>query len=685
MVQIGNYCLFIAAILTAWSVVSSVLGITSRSRNLIVSSERASLSSFILLSTSSAALVHGFVTDNFSLEYVSHYSSIHQSLLYKLGAFWGGQAGSLLLWAWTLSLFAVIIILQNRKKNRILMPHVTALTMAIQFFFLILLIFVNNPFKLIPPPPDGVGLNPQLLNPYMLIHPPTLYIGYVGFTIPFAFAVAALITKKTDEAWIITTRRWTIFSWFFLGVGILLGSYWAYIELGWGGYWAWDPVENASLMPWLTGTAFLHSIMIQEKRRMLKVWNMLLIILTFSLCIFGTFITRSGIISSVHAFAESNIGSFFAVFLAIAFIAPLIVVISRLRFLKGEHELYSILSKESMFMFNNLILIGMTCTIFILTTFPLFSESLTGNKVTIGPPVYNQVNVPWGLVLLLLIGICPLISWRKASLANVRRNFLIPGILFILSFILLLLAGIHKMYPLIAFSLSIFVSSTIIIDFSREIRARKRSSQDKPRFSLLKIIAGNKRKYGGSIVHLGVVLVFIGMTGSSSFQQEKTQTLAPGEKMNVGIYSLRFASFNQKQYPERFNVTLDLLASLAGREKGIVRTELNDYPRFGVATEVGIVRELFPLSLTELRRIGEDLYVIPMGFDPKTATASFKVYRNPLINFLWLGGIMLFAGALITMLPDEEQKRQIEAVFDAEEKMIKEGQKKQKSKEETKK
>ncbi len=678
MVQIGNYCLFIAAILTAWSVISSVLGIISRSRNLIVSSERASISSFLLLSISSAALIHGFVTDNFAIEYVSHYSSIHQSLLYKLGAFWGGQAGSLLLWAWTLSLFALIVILQNRKKNRLLMPHVTALTMATQFFFLILLIFTNNPFKLIPPPLDGVGLNPQLLNPYMLIHPPTLYIGYVGFTIPFAFAIAALITKKTDESWIITTRRWTIFSWFFLGVGILLGSYWAYIELGWGGYWAWDPVENASLMPWLTGTAFLHSIMIQEKRRMLKVWNMLLIILTFSLCIFGTFITRSGIISSVHAFAESNIGSFFAVFLAIAFIAPLILLVSRLRFLKGEHELYSILSKESMFMFNNLILIGMACTIFILTTFPLFSESLTDNKVTIGPPVYNQVNVPWGLVLLLLIGICPLISWKKASLANVRRNFLIPGILFVLSCVLLLLAGIHEAYSLIAFALSVFVSSTIIIDFIRETRPRKGKLQRNPSSSPFRMIARNKRKYGGSIVHLGVVLVFIGMAGSSSYQEEKTQTLTPGERMDVGAYSLQFVSFNQKQYPERFNVTLDLSASLAGKEKGIVRTELNDYPRFGVATEVGIVKELFPVSLTELQRLGEDLYIIPMGFDPRTTTASFKVYRNPLINFLWLGGIILFTGALITMLPDRGQKQWIESILDAEEKMTAEGQKEKK-------
>ena len=656
MVQIGNYCLLIAAISTAWSVIASLLGDFSKSRNLLKSAETTCISAFILLAVSSIALIHGFVTDNFSIEYVSHYSSIHQPLLYKLGAFWGGQAGSLLLWAWMLSFFAFIIILQNRKKNQTLMPYVTATPMATQFFFLILLIFVNNPFKLIPPAPDGAGLNPQLLNPYMLIHPPTLYIGYVGFTIPFAFAIAALISKKTGEEWIITTRRWTLFSWFFLGIGIILGSYWAYIELGWGGYWAWDPVENASLMPWLTGTAFLHSIMLQEKRRMLKVWNMLLIILTFCLCIFGTFITRSGIISSVHAFAESNIGSFFAVFLAIAFIVPIMLLMFRLPSLKGEHELDSILSKESMFMFNNLILVGMSCTVLILTVFPLFSELFTGNKMTIGPPVYNQVNVPWGLVLLLLTGICPMIAWKKTSLANVRKNFLIPGILFILIFIALLILGMRKAYPLIAYSLSLFVLSTIVSEFYRGIIARRKTGKENLFALFVNMIARSKRQYSGYIVHIGIVFICAGIAGSSAYQKEKTQTLGLGESMNVSGYTLKFTTFKEKEYPERYNIVLNLSVSDGGKEKGMLKTELNDYPRFGVATEVGILRELFPTSVSDMQKLGEDLYVIPMGFDPGTSSASFKVYINPLINFLWIGGIILFAGALITLLPDRHRK-----------------------------
>ena len=663
MVHIGNFSLLFAAILTAWSVVASLLGAFSKSRNMLRSSENAGISSFALLTVSSIALVHGFITDNFSLEYVAHYSRTHQPLLYKIGAFWGGQSGSLLLWAWMLSLFAFVILLQNRNKNRALMPYVTVITMATQFFFLILLIFLNNPFKLIPAPSDGTGLNPQLLNPYMLIHPPTLYIGYVGFTIPFAFAIAALITKRTGEAWIISTRRWTIFSWFFLGIGIILGSYWAYIELGWGGYWAWDPVENASLMPWLTGTAFLHSVMIQEKRRMLKVWNMLLIIITFTLCIFGTFITRSGIISSVHAFAESNIGSFFSVFLAITFVGSLALLLFRLPHLKGEHELDSILSKESMFMFNNLILVGMCCTVFVLTVFPLFSESLTGNKITIGPPVYNQVNVPWGLVLLLLTGICPMIAWRKASFANMRKNFLIPGILFILTFGLLFVLGVRKIYPLIAYSLSMLVLPIILIEFYRGIRATRRSAERSFAQLVLKTIGRDRRRYGGYIVHIGIVLMFIGIAGSAAYQDEKTETIALGKSMHMGGYTMTFREFDEKQYPERYNITLHVAVAVDGRERGILKTELNDYPQFGVATEVGIRRILFPASMFDLIRLGEDLYVIPSGFDPKTGEASFKVYINPLINFLWIGGIILFGGALIILFPDRYQKERLEAAL----------------------
>lgn len=666
MVLIGYYCLVAAAIITAWSIASSCLGIISQSKNLIKGSRISAILSFLFISISSMALVQAFVSNNFSVEYVAHYSRISQPLLYKLGAFWGGQAGSLLLWAWILSIFGMIVLLQNRKKNQVLMPYVNAIIMCVQFFFLILLIFVNNPFKTIPSPGDGVGLNPQLLNPYMIIHPPTLYLGYVGFAIPFAFAIASLMTKRTGEAWIITTRKWTIFSWFFLGVGILLGSYWAYIELGWGGYWAWDPVENASLIPWFVGTAYLHSVMIQERKAMMKVWNMLLIILTFNLCIFGTFITRSGIISSVHAFAESNIGTFFIIFMGLTFTIPLVLLIMRLPHLKSEEQLHSIFSKESMFLFNNVILIGMAFTVFILTVFPIVAEWFTGKQTTIGPPVYNQVNIPWGLVLLLLAGICPLIAWKKTSLSNLRRNFLIPAIICMLFAIVLLLIGVREIYPLIAFVFSLFVLLTIVMESFKGVRSRQKSNQENPFLAFYRLISRNKRRYGGYIIHIGVVFIIAGIAGSSAYQSEKNQTLRLREGMEVGPYFVLFESYQEKQFPERFNVTFDFNVLNSGKDMGNLTAELNNYPRFGISTEVGIKRNFLTGILSNFKRLGEDLYIIPTGFDPQTREVSIKAYINPMINWLWIGGMTLILGSLVATFPDREVKERMKLAIKSE-------------------
>ncbi len=666
MVLIGYYCLVAAAILTAWSIAASYLGITSQSRNLIRTSNVSTIISFALITFSSLVLVSAFVRDDFSVEYISHYSRISQPILYKLGAFWGGQAGSLLLWVWILSIFSVIILLQNRNKNRILLPYINAIMMFIQLFFLILLIFVNNPFKTIPPQVDGVGLNPQLLNQYMLIHPPTLYIGYVGFAVPFAFAIASLITKKTGEAWIMTTRKWTIFSWFFLGVGILLGSYWAYIELGWGGYWAWDPVENASLIPWLVGTAYLHSVMIQERKGIMKVWNMILIILTFNLCIFGTFITRSGIISSVHAFAESNIGIFFIIFMGITFFVSLLLLIFRLSYLKTEEQLHSLFSKESMFLFNNVILIGMAFTIFLLTVFPIISEWFTERQTAIGPPVYNQVNIPWGLVLLLLVGICPLIAWKRTSFANIRKSFLIPAIISVVFVLFLFFMGARKIYPLVAWGFSLFVFLTIFKEFFKGTRSRQRLNQENIFLALFRLILKNKRRYGGYIIHIGIVLMFIGIAGSSAYQFGKEQALRLREGMEIGSYFFTFDRYEEKTYPERFNITFDFNVLNSGKDAGSIIAELNNYPRFGLSTEVGIKRNFLTGIFSNFKRLGEDLYIIPMGFDPQRRTVSIKAYINPMINWLWIGGIILIIGSLIATLPDREEKERIKQVLSSE-------------------
>jgi len=370
---IGHWALFLGLLGAAWSVVAALLGARIHGRGLQRSAERAVLATSGLIAVATGCLVAGFLADDFRLDYVYHYSSTSQPLPYKIGALWGGQAGSLLLWVLILSVMACVMVGTNQRKNRALMPWATAVVGATITFFLVLLNFIEPPFLTSVARPDGVGLNPQLKNYWMMIHPPCLYLGYVGFTIPFAFGISALVTRRTGDIWFRTTRRWTVFAWFFLGTGVLLGAYWAYIELGWGGYWAWDPVENASLMPWLTGTAFLHSVMIQERKGMLKVWNALLVILTFSLSIFGTFLTRSGIISSVHSFATSDIGPAFGVFLALVFFGSLVLLVSRLDNLRSEHRLESVLSRESSFLFNNLILVGMAATVLLLTTFPMFS------------------------------------------------------------------------------------------------------------------------------------------------------------------------------------------------------------------------------------------------------------------------------------------------------------------------
>ncbi len=413
MSTLGHFALFLALVCSAWAATAAWLSTISKGRGLQRSAERGVLAACGLIALAIFALEYGFVTNDFSLDAVYHYSSVNQPLPYKIGALWGGQAGSLLLWTFILSSMSSIVVLTNRNKSRAMMPWIIHVLAIVMTFFLVLNNFIASPFETGPLRADGVGLNPQLKNYWMMIHPPTLYLGYVGFTIPFAFGIAALVTRRTGDIWFRTTRRWTIFSWFFLGIGILMGSFWAYIELGWGGYWAWDPVENASLMPWLTGTAFLHSIILQEKKGMMKVWNMTLIILTFCLAIFGTFLTRSGIISSVHSFATSNIGPAFAWFLGITLFGSLILLVLRLDDLKSEARMESVLSREASFLFNNMMLVAIAATVLLLTTFPLISEAATGRKVTMGPPIFNLVNIPWALTLLFLVGVGPLIAWRR--------------------------------------------------------------------------------------------------------------------------------------------------------------------------------------------------------------------------------------------------------------------------------
>ena len=730
MSTIGHFALFLALSCAGWAAVASWLSTVSRAKGLQRSAERGLVAAFALVVLAVVALETGFVRNDFSLDAVYHYSSVSQPLPYKIGALWGGQAGSLLLWAFILSGMSTLVVATNRAKNRALMPWVVNVLGVVLTFFLILTNFIASPFATGPLRADGVGLNPQLKNYWMMIHPPTLYLGYVGFTIPFAFGIAALVSRRTSDVWFRTTRRWTIFAWFFLGTGILMGSYWAYIELGWGGYWAWDPVENASLMPWLTGTAFLHSVMIQEKKGMMKVWNMTLVILTFCLAIFGTFLTRSGIISSVHSFATSDIGPAFAWFLAFAFFGSLVMLVLRLDDLKSEARMESVLSREASFLFNNMMLVGIAATVLLLTTFPLISEAATGRKVTMGPPIFNLVNIPWALILLFLVGVGPLIAWRKATAENLRRNFTGPAIAGLWTLALMLVlegraaieaAGnlfrslfhlefggafdaLKTFYPPLCFGIAGFVLATVVVEFWRGTRARRHQYGETLAVAFARLVWRNKRRWGGYTVHVGFVVVCIGIAASSAYRKETIQVLAPKDVLKIDGYAMTYDGYRLEALDDYLSAVTEVSVWQDGRFVARLEAEQRFHPNMlfpelrsafveakalrGGDPEryTAAIRDLFTLinrleareqrevktpstevaihksfSLRAPQRFGEDFYVTPLGVDPMTGRANFRVFVNPLVNFLWFGGLVLVLGAGLCVLPDAGERKRLAA------------------------
>ncbi len=646
MNAIADGLLLFAFILAGYGAWAAFMGAYWRQAAMVRSAERTSVALLAVSSLIMAALVYAFVTHDFSLDYVAHYSSRTLPMFYTVAAVWAGQAGSLLLWAWLLALFGAMVVWQNRHKNRELLPYVVGVIQVTACFFFGLMVYATSPFApAIQPMADGLGLNPMLQNVGMVMHPPTLYLGYVAFVVPFAFAIAALITKRLDAQWIRTTRRWTLFAWLFLTLGNLFGAKWAYVELGWGGYWAWDPVENASLMPWLTGTAFLHSVMIQEKRDMLKIWNLVLIILTFALTIFGTFITRSGVISSVHSFGVSNIGPLFMGFLAVVLTVSLGLLWSRLPYLRSRNRLDALLSRESSFLFNNLFLVGMTFAIFWGTIFPLISEAVRGVKITVGPPFFNQVNVPIGLALLALTGICPLIAWRKASQRNLRRSFTIPLGAALVSAAGLYGYGIHSVYALLSFSLAVFVMVTIAMEFIRGAAARARISGRSAFNALWDLIRRNKRRYGGYIVHIGVVMVFVGITGSSAFQREQAASLAPGDSLRVGRYALRYQGLEDRSNEHAQIVAARIEVSRDGQPLTTLFPERQKHRNHDVVSEVAI-----------RQTPREDLYVILANFNAEQQ-AQLKALVIPLVSWIWIGGMVMILGTLVAMGPDYLKNR----------------------------
>ncbi|HZK49566.1 MAG TPA: heme lyase CcmF/NrfE family subunit [Thermoleophilia bacterium] len=658
MNQVGYTALLLGLMIAAYGVVAPLIGVRTGRREWIKSAENATYAFAGVAIVASAALFYALITRDFSNEYVASYTSRELSWFYTVSAFWAGNSGSMLLWVLLLGVFAAIAVYQNRHKNREILPYVISVLMVVGLFFTILLTTSagSNPFAVIPGggPANGEGLNPMLENPGMVIHPVTLYLGYVGFSIPFAFAMGALITKRLGDFWIRSTRRWTIIAWIFLTIGNIVGAWWAYVTLGWGGYWAWDPVENASFMPWLTGTAFLHSVMIQEKKDMLKVWNIILIILTFCLTIFGTFLTRSGVISSVHSFGQSSLGPFFIGFLGLILVFSLNLLFSRLDLLKSRNELDSFVSRESSFLLNNLILVGMAFTVLWGVLFPIISEAVTGNKVTVGPPFFDQVMAPIGLVLMFVTGICPLIAWRRATLANLGKNFMYPAAVGAIAAVLLVALGMRHVYAIISFSLSAFVLSAILVEFGRGAWVRREMSGENIVRALGSLVWRNKRRYGGYTVHVGVILLLVGVTGSYAFKQEASQNLNKGDTISVGAYSLTYDSMETYSTDEKQVGRATFSVKKDGKDVGVV------YP----IREYYFAKDQPWTRIDRISTLSRDVYVMMLDYSAETGEVNMQVDINPLVSWLWIGGIVMVLGGLLAIWPDRRDSLRLAARYE---------------------
>ena len=647
MNDIGAYALRCACVVALYAVSMALLGVRLGRQEMIRSAERATYGVFGLVSIAMLALLYALLTHDFHLRYVANVSNRAMPTFYVMAALWGWQEGSMLLWLWILALYSALVVAQHRFRSRALVPYMMATLMLTALLFLTMLIIAEDPFQRLPQAPrDGRGLNPLLQHPLMVLHPPMLYLGFVGLTIPFAFGIGALASGHLDNHWLRSVRRWTLVPWLLLTVGILLGSQWAYVELGWGGYWAWDPVENASLMPWLTGTAFLHSVMMQEKKGMLKVWNMALVILMYLLAIFGTFLTRSGVIASVHAFAQSSLGTYFLLYLAGALVVAVVLLLKRLPQLRSDHRLESVLSRESSFLFNNLFLVGIMFVVLWGTLFPILSEAVRGVKISVAAPFFNQINVPLGLALLFLSGVCPLIAWRKASPHNLRRHFLYPLTLAFLATAVLYTVGMRQIMALIALAIYLFASGTIVLEFYRGTRVHWLSSRVTVVQAFLTLIRRNRRRYGGYIIHFGVVLIFLGITGSSAYQIEQDLVLRPGASAVVGTFTLQFTQMTSVLQPTYEGVLATIQVSRHGRQLTTLYPEKRLYfAQNQPTTEVALRTSLF-----------DDLYIILAGFEP-SGVATFKVFVNPLVLWLWIGGLVIVMGTIIVLWPQRSAAR----------------------------
>lgn len=700
MATLGRALLFIALAVCVYGIVAAIWGGRTGRRD-VIDSARRSVYALAALTVAAFAIVEiAFLRSDFSFALVESHSSTTTPAFYRATAAWSSQEGSLLLWVMLLAVWSSLVIFLTRKTLRDVVPYATAVLLGMGAFFTALLVFRESPFDtLATVPAEGMGLNPLLRHPSMMIHPPMLYSGYTLFAVPFAFGVAALLRRRVDADWIAATRRFALAAWLFLGVGILLGARWSYAELGWGGYWAWDPVENASLLPWLTGTAFIHSIMLQEKRGMLKVWNASLILATGTLCILGTFLVRSGILESIHAFGASTLGTPFLTLIGCMVFGSIALVVSRRDTLRSEHRLDSLLSREATFIANNLVLVALAFVVFWGTFFPLISEALSGERQTLGPPWFDEYIVPLALVLVLLTGVGPIIAWRRATWANVKRTFMFPLGCFFVTFVACLAFGLGtSMKSVLLFALAAFVLGTVAQEFWRGAGARKAMAGEAFPLAMVSLVRRNRRRYGGYIVHVGVALMFVGVAGSSAFQDEKDVRMQPGDTTRVGDYTVKFASADAGVESQGGRLeALRLGATLSVRhgdgEPFTVVTERRYFPssdpslgpvsRFfeGEATSeiglrAGLLRDFwsaFQPDQESIRAVVEKLDARLKDATPEqqfTAAlgltevlrqapppATFRLIGSPMVTWIWLGALIVFSGGILALWPAPDAAR----------------------------
>jgi len=643
--EVGAGALAVALALAVYGSAAAAVGGRTGRAALVESAQHAALGVFAIVTSCLLLLAWAFLSFDFSVRYVANNTNLGTPFYYRLTAVWGALEGSIVLWAWMLSLYTLIVVVRHRTSARDLYPWVLAVMLGVLAFFLLVMTVPAPVFqRLTPVPADGRGLNPLLEDSGMITHPVALYLGFTGFTVPFAFAIAALVTGRVGDAWITTTRRWTITAWYFLSLGLLIGGWWSYHVLGWGGYWAWDPVENAAFMPWLTGTAFLHSVMIQERRRMLRLWNLALVIITFSLTLFGTFLTRSGVIASVHAFTQGSIGVFFLSFLGLVLVVALVLLAWRWEALGAQGELDSVVSRESAFLLNNVLLLAATFTVFFGTVFPLLSEAMRGVKVSVGAPFFNQVNVPLFLGLLFLMGIGPLIAWRRASLDNLKRNFLWPIAVGIAAAAVFRLVGVRSMIAVLSLTLTVFVASTITVDLVRATRARLRTGERLPG-ALGGLLLRHNRRYGGFAVHLGILVVAIGVTGSQAWSVQTETTLRRGESTALAGYRVRFDGLAASEESNHVKVTGTFTVANGHGAPAVLQPAKKFYPQ-----------EQSPIAYVDYRLgLREDVYLVLGDFARDGSQATIRLQVNRLVSWIWIGGIILTLGTLLALAPERHR------------------------------